>query len=266
MKQFKKENVHTGELAIYKVLNQIAARYNKEFDLLILPQAIGIDEEKRTLLLPYYEGEIFNSKWTELNGGLALGLDLSKEIPLLLKDLSKVNTSFMLSNEAISEIPKLAFNHEEAVDYFGNIAEKFKGSHIISNEDYIKVKSILNFQQTSALILNNGDFYPRNFIRQPNGRIVLIDWETWNDHSPFYVLDHIENIAAVAFVHMWGNTDWQATYLKELKKLFSFDEKSFDKGVVMKSLEMANFWSARSKSNELIMYQIRILKEVLDKN
>ena len=58
------------------------------------------------------------------------------------------------------------------------------------------------------MIMNNGDFYPRNLIVRPDGRIVIIDWETYNIHSPFHTIDHPENVAAVFYTHMWGNPAW----------------------------------------------------------
>src|SRR5712692_5879473 len=46
----------------------------------------------------------------------------------------------------------------------------------------------------------------------PAGRIVIVDWETYNPNSPFHTIDHPENVAAVFYVHMWGNPAWQAAY------------------------------------------------------
>jgi hypothetical protein len=243
VKQFVK-NIRRGEgeIEIYKIFNSIAPKYNKTFSKLVLPQAIRIDVKNKKITLPYYDGETFNKTWDESNGGKPLGLDLSKEIPLLLSDLSKVDNSYLTSNKILSSIPKLAFEHEEAISYFGEIAAKFRQRGVITQEDYQKIIRLLNFRQTSKKIFNNGDFYPRNFIRRSDGRIILIDWETWNSGSPFYVIDHLENVAAVAFIHMWGNPEWQKAYVNELKHTFSLDEQSFNKGIVMKSLELGDFW------------------------
>ena len=43
----------------------------------------------------------------------------------------------------------------------------------------------------------------------PTGRIVIVG-ETYNADSPFHTIDHPENVAAVFYVHMWGNQAWQA--------------------------------------------------------
>jgi hypothetical protein len=72
------------------------------------------------------------------------------------------------------------------------------------------------------VIVSNGDFYPRNLIVGPDGRIVVVDWETWNPGSPFHTVDHPENVAAFFYVHMWGSR--------------------FAKGVVIQALELAGMW------------------------
>lgn len=264
MKTFLKENVSPGELEIYKILSILAPKYNDRFSTLVLPHALEVDEESHSLTLPYYEGELFNGKWDESNGGLPLGLDLSKEVPLILKDLSKIDIALIISDKKLLELPKVAFNFAESVNYYENIIKKFKSSNLISSSDYLKIEVALHHKQTSRIIFNNGDFYFRNFIRKRNGKIVLIDWETWNDHSPFYILDHPENIAAVPFVHMWGDEPWQKAYQVELNKHFSFSKDSFNKALVMESLDLANFWFRKKSEDELVMDEIKILKQVLN--
>jgi len=77
---------------------------------------------------------------------------------------------------------------------------------------------------------------------QPNGRIVIVDWETYNPNSPFHTIDHPENVAAVFYSHMWGNPAWQAAYRDALHQRFGFSPASFAKGVVIQALELANMW------------------------
>ena len=89
---------------------------------------------------------------------------------------------------------------------------------------------------------NNCDFYPRNLIVRSDGRIVIIDWETYNIHSPFHTIDHPENVAAVFYAHMWGNPPWQAAYRNTLHQRLGFSPASFAKGVVIGALELASIW------------------------
>jgi hypothetical protein len=80
------------------------------------------------------------------------------------------------------------------------------------------------------MIVNNGDFYPTNLIVLPDSRIVIVDWETYNANSHFHTIDHPENVAAVFYVHIWGNPAWQAAYRDALNERFAFSQTSFAKG------------------------------------
>jgi hypothetical protein len=114
------------------------------------------------------------------------------------------------------------------------------------------------------MIVNNGDFYPRNLIVLPAGRIVIVDWETYNPNSPFHTIDHPENVAAVFYAHMWGNPAWQAAYRGALSQRFGFSETSFAKGVVIGALELANMWM-NGTDRHLAAIQASIITSVLAK-
>lgn len=258
---YLKENVSAGELAVYEVLNSgLAAELNAKTSILVLPQALEVDTANRTLTLPLYEGETFDNSWDVANGGSPMGLRLAKDIPKVLKDLAGIDPAPILLDETLSRLPNIAFDYDSAKQYFGKLALGLKERKLLTESDLETVSRTLDFEQTSKLIINNGDFYPRNFIKLATGRVVLIDWETWNPHSPFYIVDHPENIAAVAYVHMWGNPVWQASYITELDSLFGFSEQAFQKGVAIKALTMAHFFG---KYKELLKGQIRIIKSLV---
>jgi hypothetical protein len=86
------------------------------------------------------------------------------------------------------------------------------------------------------------DLGARYLIVQPTGRIVVIDWETYNPNSPFHTVDHPENVAAVFYAHMWGNPAWQAAYRDALRQRLGFSPAGFAKGVLIAALELANMW------------------------
>lgn len=258
---FQKDNVSDGEFEVYRVLNspEVLA-YNEAFARLILPQSLDQDEETRTLTLPYYEGRTFNDEWDIKDGGSSMDLELAYVMPELIEDLSHIDRTSFTHDEQLSQVPNLAFDHQASLKYFGNICLNFTEEGILSEREHAKAEELLHYQQTTDLIVSNGDFYPRNLIFQPDGKVVLIDWEVWNDHSPFFLIDHPENVAAVQYVHMWGNPRWQATFRDELDKHFSFQPKSFDKGIVIKALTLASFFR---NHQELFRGQIGILKRVL---
>lgn len=259
-----RKSTKTAELEIYKIFSTIAEGYNKQFAKLQLPLPIKLEVNASMLTLPYYDGETFNEKWNESNGGSLLGLDLAKDIVEVIKDLSLVDTKQFINNKTLATTSKFIFEHQEARTYYTGIADKFLKASLIDSETYKKVIKLLSYKQTSNLILSNGDFYARNFIKLPNTRLLLIDWESWGDYtSPFYMIDHSENVAAVFYAHMWGNPAWQKKYVEELQILFDFDQAGFQKGIIIKTLGLANFWYSELEENNLTKDQLKLLTRTL---
>ena len=251
-----------GEMIMYaEVLNIIADQYNKISSVLILPKSLSVDSNEHLLTLPFYEGETFNSKWDESNGGAPLGLDLSSEVPLLIKDLSQIDIYFVVDNPKVMSIPNLVFDHKLYVLDFEEKMQKFISKGLISKTQANTARIIMQISPTSSPIFNNGDFYPRNFIRTPENKIIIIDWEPWNANSRANIIDYPENVAALCFVHMWGNSLWQDNYVSELRKLFSFTQQDFQRAILIKSLELASFWFEK---DELCKNQIRLFVNALD--
>ncbi len=260
-KEYQKSNVQRGELAAYKVLSNPAVQArNDSFLTLILPRAIKVDISSATLLLPHYDGETFDTTWNTTNGGAAMDTSLAYALPLLLQDLATIEPAVFTDNDLLKQLPNLAFNHENAVQYFGDLSSELARTNILSDLEHDKITHLLSHWQTTKLIINNGDFYPRNLIRQSDGKLILIDWEAWNPHSPFFLVDHPENVAAVQYVHMWGNPEWQAIFRAELEQRFAFESTSFDKGIIMKALTLASFFR---KHETLFDGQLTILKQLL---
>ena len=93
---------------------------------------------------------------------------------------------------------------------------------------------------TERRIISNGDFYPRNLIKMTD-RIVLVDWAHWAGYRACFV-DHLANVAAFAFVHMWGNRAWQGEFAKHTEELLDIGSDDFRKAVLIKSFEQGNYW------------------------
>lgn len=261
-KEYLKKNASAGELFIYRVLNSaVLQAYNDDFSTLVLPRATAIDTIRQQLRLPYYEGQTFDDVWDVSNGGSPMGLSLAKEIPLVLRDLAMVDPMHILKDGALAGTSNIAFEHTKAAPYFYSLATKLQQAGPLPASTLGRIRALLDLKQTTAMIVSNGDFYPRNLIKMPGGKVVLIDWETWNSHSPFFVVDHPENVAAVQYVHMWGNPEWQAAYLAELDRHFSFSADSLRKGIVMKALTLAEFFP---QHQQLFQGQIDILCQVTE--
>ncbi|HEV7701938.1 MAG TPA: hypothetical protein VGO63_00615 [Candidatus Paceibacterota bacterium] len=253
-----------GEITLYKeILNQIADEYNKSFSILILPKLISINTNTNTITLPFYEGQIFNNLWDKFTAGSLLDIDLASEVPQILKDLVKVNISDIIKNKNIKNIPDIMFQQSIYLSELDIQLRKFLDADLLKKEDAERVVELLKKPYVSTMIFNNGDFYPRNFIRSPEKKIVLIDWEIKNPHSPFYIIDYLENVAAVCFIHMWKNIPWQEKYIYELQKILPVTKKDFQKGILIKSLQMADFWFKGDGKNGLCRDQLNLFKKAL---
>jgi hypothetical protein len=262
MRIFQKEKAQKGEMAVYEFLNTIADFYNPQFAVLQLPKAAAVDYEKSVIYLPFYEGETFNEKWSESDGGLMFGLDLSVEVPSMLKDLSMIDTELVRKQKKLKQFPKIQFNRSEYLSDLKQLCNRFVDFGLITEPEASQALDLLSEDFTSPLIFNNGDFYPRNFIRMENNKIVLIDWETWNEHSTAYILDHLENVAAYCFVNMWNNEPWQKNYVMELRKLFDVNKKDFQKAILIKAADMAVFWF-KTKQQATLNSPMKLFKQAL---
>jgi len=227
---------------MYRILASLAAACNDRFTTLELPAAIRIDPGRRLLVLPRYDGDDLAARWSETDGGARLPAALAGTIAAILADLAGIDTTPVTDDPVLSAIGGLVFDHAAALTRSAGIARRLTGAGLLSGEDCARAGRLLAYRQHTPMIVNNGDFYPRNLIIRPGGRIVIVDWETWNPGSPFHTIDHPENVAAVFYVHMWGNPAWQAAYRAALSGRFAFSPASFAKGVVIAALELASMW------------------------
>jgi hypothetical protein len=263
MKIYEKK-ARTGEIFLYEeILNQIADKYNTSFSILILPKSISIKTESGIITMPFYEGQIFNNLWNEQTGGSLLDLDLSSEVPQILRDLTKIDISEFIGNEKIKSIGNLVFDHSMYIIELKARLTKFLTAGLLSQEEVERTRELFKKPYVSKMIFNNGDFYPRNFIRTPEKKIVLIDWEIRNQRSPFYIIDHLENVAAVCFIHMWKNIAWQQKYVSELKENLPITKIDFQKAILIKALNQADFWFKDDGKNDLCRDQVNLFRKAL---
>ena len=264
MKIYTKHQAKPGEMAMYEILNQISHKYNRGFFRLKLPEALSLNRQQSTLSLPFYKGQTFNGLWNEATGGAPLKLDLSREVPEMIKDLSQIDISPVLNNLKLKKLKNIWYDHNKYQRDFAKLLKIFIKAKLITKNQASQAATILKLPFSSPLILNNGDFYPRNFIRLPGDKIVLVDWETWNSNSRANVVDHLENVAAYCFVHMWGNQKWQKAYVQQLKKYLPVTRQDLQKALLIKSAEMAYFWFSEN-TWRLCLNQIKIFKKTLNK-
>ena len=84
-------------------------------------------------------------------------------------------------------------------------------------------------------------------------KIVVIDWQTWNENYRVNIVDYIENVVAFTFIHMWNNRLWQIEFLKEVRKYFRIDFKDLRNAILIKSFEQAIFFTGSTKRKKQLL-------------
>src|SRR6185369_17097239 len=172
MKTFTKNQAKAGEIYMYEVLQKISGKYNRSLVRLKLPKALKINYKDSSLLLPFYNGQTFNALWNEATGGSLLKLDLSKEVAEIIRDLSQIDISPVLNHPKLKRLNNVWYNHAKYQRDFTKLMKIFTRAKLITKSEALKATRLLKAKFTSPLILNNGDFYPRNFIKLPNKKII----------------------------------------------------------------------------------------------
>ena len=110
--------------------------------------------------------------------------------------------------------------------------------------------------QSARRIVSNGDFYPRNLIKS-GGRVVVVDWGHWSGYRACFV-DYLVNVAAFAFIHMWGNVEWQREFIHQLGATLNIRLDDLRRAVCIKAFEQARFWQGTPDLAKVQVHQFRV--------
>ncbi|SRR6266478_3111503 len=229
-----------------ELLPAIRKRYGTTFGLLEIPEILRADRsvgQYGRIYFRDYDGEKYNDRWNEQNGGGALGTELSSEMVQLLKDFQQIDVGWLLSLHPVGKsLERSAFDLRGWLLSF----EKQKTLAIsmgISDDEFKQAEEFVKggFKLTRRIV-SNGDFYPRNLIKLQK-TIVVVDWGYWTGYRACFV-DDLVNVAAFAFIHMWKNASWQKEFARHLSETFDIKSDDLRKAVLIKSFEQAIFWQA----------------------
>ena len=270
---------NTEEIMLAKVLPAIE-KQDLPFQVLQFPKLAFVvrKNDKDLIFIKQIEGSNFNDKWDEASnfgyGGKGIKPDFTARVVDLLVDLSLINTSFL------ETFGLLTFDFDrwkkQNLPFLTEILVKRK---LIDQEYIDRAVDILSRDdifKNSRMILTNGDFYPRNLIELPSGKIALVDWEGRQDYafldqeesSKQEVIDQrnafvnfVENHIAFFYIHMWGNPDFQKKFIHSASQRFNLTEEKLQAAILIKSLEQALIWP-----DDLANIQIDTFVKVLDIN
>jgi len=247
------------------LLPAVRARYGGSFVLLEVPEVLRSDPRvgpHGTVYFRNYDGEKYNHRWNEGNGGAPLGTELSSEMVQLLEDFQQIEIDWLQSLHPVGNIVRQsAFDLRGWRDSFQQ--QKTQAMRIgISGSEFERAEEFLEggFQLTRRIV-SNGDFYPRNLIKLRE-RVAVVDWGHWAGYRACFV-DCLVNVAAFAFIHMWGNGPWQQEFVRHLRETFDIKPEDFRKAVLIKSFEQARFFWQDCNRPDLAAFQVNHFRMAL---
>ena len=222
-------------LVCTELLPAIRGRYGTTFAILEIPEVLRSDRNAGphgTVYFRDYDGEKYNGRWNEGNGGGSLGTELSKEMVQILGDLQTINVDWLLSVHPVGkQVQQSAFDLKTWLLSFQKRKTLALGMGI-SEIEFTQAEEAVHAEfQSTPRIVSNGDFYPRNLIKFRN-RMVLVDWGYWPGYRACFV-DYPVNVAAFAFIHMWGNGLWQKEFVRHLRENFDIKLDDLRKAVLI---------------------------------
>jgi hypothetical protein len=235
-----KKDAGRGEAAMLRRLSDPAlTRRSRTVDLrLVIPEAIAIDEAAATLVLPVYDGE--PGIWDEADGGANANYTPLSIVHLLL-DLRATFRSVEWEQQSVP-----VFDHEVHASLARRTVDKLREHRLLSAGDREAVLELLDRHCTCGgnTTVHNGDFYPRNLIFQPNGKVALIDWETNDGIDDLAIIAPMAHIATYFWAHMWGNPQWQRQFKSRgyMETLLWIGETEFVWHATINALRLARLW------------------------
>jgi aminoglycoside phosphotransferase (APT) family kinase protein len=217
-----------------------------EFERLVLPEYVddGVFQGLQWVLTKYIKGKMLVYDWSELSfksdylGGKAIGLEVAEYAVDVLRDLRTVDA------EGLPEYVR-RFKFEDWRNMFAERSQELIERQQLTAETVAEAKKL--FDQLPAYrydgnMFTNGDFYPRNFIMLNQGQIAVADWVGGVDPWTF--------VAMHAWLMMWNNPEWQASYIKGLTKHFPIDIEEMQAALLVRSFD--NIYRWRKDSEESI--------------
>lgn len=209
-----------------------------QFERLVLPEYVddGVFENLRWVRIKFIPGEPLIYKWSELTykpeilGGKQVGPETAQYAIDVLRDLRSVE---------IVDLPSYVrrFDFDRWVADFKLKSETLVDKGVMEQTTVDKALGLFASRSTrryEGSMFTNGDFYPRNFIVLPGGKIAVVDWVGGVDPWEF--------VAMYAWLLMWGNPEWQQAYIREIKKHFPVDIEEIRAGLLVKAFEQAYRW------------------------
>lgn len=210
------------------------------------------------VLMEYYGNDII--KWDESDptygGGKSISTDYVDILVDMLLDLKTLDTNLFAN-----VIPIV-----DQCPWYINLIQKAQSlmnQGLLLPDDLQRVINLfsrpLSEEQKRDYIVTNGDFQFRNFIKQPDGKIVVIDWTENSFNTPN--IEPIEFPIMYQWTLMWSNPEWQNLYVKKAMEAFNINKDRLNYALVVKSINQASLWTGSPLAKIQVEHCIRGLND-----
>jgi len=246
-----------------RILREVLPMFDQsQFERLVLPEYVddGVFEDLRWVRIKYIHGQQLVYEWSELTakpdilGGRGMDLKVAEMAIDVLRDLRTVD---------IEGLPSFVrrFDAGAWVDDFRNRSALLVNRGVMEQATVDQALELFSSKRAlryEGSMFTNGDFYPRNFVLLPKGKVAVTDWVGGVDPWEF--------VAMRTWLLMWGNPKWQIEYLKSLRHHFPIDVEEMRTGLLIGSFEQAYRW--REPSEETVGFartqMLAYFRECLD--
>lgn len=242
------------------VWQEVLSKLRGPFRRLVVPEATAFGQDKRIgvwMLRRWLDGRPMCAEWSELlsPGEVRLPRDRVEMVVDLLEDLAAVDAAQFLRTD-IQRRDRCFLQKQIGQEVAQAEQQGLLGPTEIERL-WRLVQPIFACAETGPWRLSNHDFYFRNFLELPDGRVALLDWEVARI-SCF----EIEHCVSYLWMLLWNHPEWRREFLHQATQRLKIDQDKFRAALVVNALHQAMFvWQDQPA---LQAQMIGVLRNALD--
>jgi len=239
------------------IWQEVLSKVGGPFRRLVIPEAVTWGQDKEIgswILRRWLDGKPMCPDWSELPraGGMRLAPDGVEKVVDLLEDLAAIDAAPFLR----TGVPRRdrSFLQEQIRREVAQAEKRGLLSPAEIDRIWCLVQPILACADTGPWRLSNHDFYFRNFLEMPDGRVALLDWEVARI-SCF----EIEHCVSYLWMLLWNQPEWRAEFLGQTKQRLRIDREKFRAALIVNSLHQAMFvWQNQPVLQDKMLHVLRV--------
>lgn len=255
--QFVFKRLTTYGLAIWQ---EVLSKIRRPFPRLVLPEAVAFGQDRWLgcwVLRRRLDGKPMCGDWSEVfvPDAVPLPVDRVEKVVDLLEDLAAIDAAEFLA--AHIQRRDRCFLETQ----IGREVTQAEKQALLTPGEIQRiwrlVEPIFACAEKGPWRLSNHDFYFRNFLELPDGRVALLDWEVARI-SCF----EIEHCVSYLWMLLWNCPQWRQEFLHQAKQRLGIDREKFRAAWIVNSLHQGMFvWRNQPTLQAKMIEQIR---EALD--